>query len=102
MANPWYCATLLAFEAGNVIRLRMMRIAWGGGDALAEMHLMMTEKIGATVEALNSLMCGGTPMSVIERYREHVAANAWRLHELTALPQTREPVVATAGRWPCA
>ena len=81
MVNPWYCATLLAFEANDVMRLRMMKIAFGGGEAFSEVHLMMTEKIGAAIEALSSMMFGGTPMSVIERYREHVAANACRLIE---------------------
>lgn len=81
MVNPWYCATLLAFEANDVMRLRMMKIAFGGGEAFSEVHLMMTEKIGAAVEALSSMMFGGTPMTVIERYREHVAANACRLGE---------------------
>jgi hypothetical protein len=95
MANPWYSATLLAFEAGDVMRLRMNRIAFGGSDALSEMNLMMTEKIGATVEALSSMMFGGTAMSVIERYREHVAANAGRLQQLHASAQARVPVVAT-------
>ncbi len=59
----------------------MMKIAFGGGEAFSEVHLMMTEKISAAVEALSSMMFGGTPMSVIERYREHVAANACRLGE---------------------
>ena len=40
---------------------------------------MITEKIAAAVEALSSMMSGGTPMAVIERYREHVAGNACRL-----------------------
>ena len=93
MANPWYSATMLAFEAGDVMRLRMTKIAFGGGDALSEMNLMMTEKIGATVEALSSMMFGGTPMSIIERYREQVAANAWRLQELPVSAQSRAPVV---------
>jgi len=53
-----------------------MKIVGGGSDAFSEVHLMIAEKIGAAVEAVNSLMFGGTPMSVIERYREHVAANA--------------------------
>ena len=79
MLKPWYCASLLAFEAHDVMRLRTMKIAGGGTDALLEVHLMITEKIGATVEALSSIMFGGTPMSVIERYREHVAVNAYRL-----------------------
>jgi hypothetical protein len=79
MLNPWYCATLLAFEAHDVMRLRTVKIASGGTDALSEVHLMVTEKIGAAVEAISSMMFGGTPVSVIERYREHVAANAYRL-----------------------
>jgi hypothetical protein len=83
MANPWFSATMLAFEASDVMRLRFSRIAMGGGDAYSEMHLMMTEKISATFEALSAMMLGGTPISVIERYREHVAANAWRLQELS-------------------
>ena len=40
---------------------------------------MITEKIAAAVEALSSMMSGGTPMALIERYREHVAENACRL-----------------------
>jgi len=59
MINPWYCATLLALEASDVMRLRMTRIAFGGGEAFSEVHLMMTEKIGAAVEALSSMMFGG-------------------------------------------
>jgi len=81
MGNPWYCATLLALEANDVMRLRMMKIAFGGTAAFSEVHLMMTEKVDAAMEALSSMMFGGTPMSVIERYREHVADNADRLTE---------------------
>jgi len=79
MLTPWYCATLLGFEALDVMRLRMMKLADGGSDALPEVHLMVTEKIGAAAEALSSMVFGGTPMAVIERYRELVAANAYRL-----------------------
>ena len=79
MLNPWFSAALLVFEASDVIRLRTMKIAFGGGSAFTEVHLMMTEKFGAAAEALTSMMAGGTPMAVIERYREHVAANACRL-----------------------
>jgi hypothetical protein len=79
MLNPWLSATLLAFEASDVMRLRMLKMAFGGGDAFAELHLMMTEKVSAAAEAVTSMMRGGTPMSVIERYREQVAANACRL-----------------------
>jgi len=80
MFSAWYSSMMLAFEASEVVRLRMMKLAGGGGDALDEARLMVTEKMGAGIEALNSLMGGGTPMAVIERYREHVAANALRLN----------------------
>jgi hypothetical protein len=40
-----------------------MKIVGGGSDAFSEVHLMIAEKIGAAVEAVNSLMFGGTPMS---------------------------------------
>jgi hypothetical protein len=66
MLSPWYYATLLAFEAQDVMRLRTMKIVGGGSDAFSEVHLMITEKFGAAVEALCSLMFGGTPLSVIE------------------------------------
>lgn len=79
MLNPWYCATMLALEAHDVMRLRTVKIASGGTDALSEVHLMITEKIVAAAEATRPMMFGGTPMSVIERYREHVAASAFQL-----------------------
>lgn len=40
---------------------------------------MVTEKIDAAVEAGMGLMSGSSADSVIDRYREHVAANAKRL-----------------------
>ena len=51
----------------------------GAGGAQDEAHLMVTEKLHALFEAGASLMAGGTASSVVERYREHVAANAKRL-----------------------
>ena len=44
-----------------------------------EAVLMMSEKIGTGLEAVNSVMTGGLPLAVVKRYREHVAANATRL-----------------------
>jgi hypothetical protein len=79
MLNPWFAATLLAVEASNVMHLRMLKMASGGGGAFDEAHLMVTEKIGAALEALSSVMEGGTLETVIDRYRELVAANAERL-----------------------
>jgi hypothetical protein len=79
MLNPWFATTLLAFEALDVMGLRMMKLASGGAAAREEAQLMVSEKIGAAIEAWSSLMQGGTQISMIERYREHVAANAMRL-----------------------
>ena len=78
MFNP-FSFLMLAFEAQKVIELRLVRIAWGGADAHAEMQSMVSEKINAAMEATGTLMIGGTPATVIARYREHVAANTKRL-----------------------
>ena len=77
--NPWFSLMLLAVEANEVITLRLLKIGLGGTDAWEEARLMVSEKIGASLEAANGLMAGMHPLAVIERYREHVAANATRL-----------------------
>jgi hypothetical protein len=79
MFFPFYSTMMLGLESGNVIGLRMLKFACGGSDALNEMHLMMGEKINAMVETGASLMAGGSADSVVDRYRQHVAANAERL-----------------------
>jgi hypothetical protein len=79
MFFPFYSAVFLAFESGNVIGLRMMKIMSGGSGSHDEVHLMMMEKMHAMLEACTSLMAGGTASNVVHRYREHVAANAKRL-----------------------
>jgi hypothetical protein len=79
MFVPFYSTMSLAFESGNVIGLRMMKMMSGGSGSHDEAHLMVSEKINAMFEASVSLMTGGTASSVVERYREHVAANAKRL-----------------------
>ncbi|MCJ2102963.1 hypothetical protein MKK82_29550 [Methylobacterium sp. E-046] len=48
----------------------------GGG---AEAQSMVAEKMHAAGEAMTTLMLGGSPETVITRYREHVAFNAKRL-----------------------
>jgi hypothetical protein len=40
---------------------------------------MVSEKVDAMLEAGTNLMAGAAPASIIERYREHVAANSKRL-----------------------
>jgi hypothetical protein len=79
MFGPFYSTVFLALESGNVIRLRMMKMMSGGRGSHDEAHLMVMEKIDAMFEASVSLLAGGTASSVIDRYREHVAANAERL-----------------------
>jgi 2-iminoacetate synthase ThiH len=76
---PWFAGAMLAFEAYEVIGLRLTKFATGHDDAHNEAHLMVSEKLNAMFEAGASLMAGATAASIIERYREHVAANAKRL-----------------------
>ena len=76
---PWYPVMMLAFEAGNVIDLRLWKIARGGAEGAAESHLMVKEKVDALFEAGSVVVSGGSPAQVIDLYRKHVAANALRL-----------------------
>ncbi|GLS47553.1 hypothetical protein GCM10007885_03970 [Methylobacterium gnaphalii] len=70
---------MLGLEAQKVIGMRMVRIAWGGQAGQAELQSMVSEKISAGLEAFGTLLSGGSPEMVVERYREHVAANVERL-----------------------
>jgi hypothetical protein len=79
MFTPFWSTVFLAFESGNVVGLRMMKMMSGGSGSHDEAHLMVMEKIDAMLEASVSLLAGGTASSVVDRYREHVAANAKRL-----------------------
>ncbi|SFL90315.1 hypothetical protein [Methylorubrum salsuginis] len=79
MLNPFSAAFLLAFEAQRVIELRLVRIAWGGAEAQAELVSMVGEKVVAAMEATTTLMAGGTHGEVVARYRELVADNTRRL-----------------------
>ena len=74
---PWLASTLLAFEACEVIRLRLAKFAIA--DADREACLMVSEKVEAMFEAGASLMAGASAGAIVGRYREHVAANAKRL-----------------------
>ena len=77
--NPFLSSMMLAVECQRVIELRLVRIAWGGREGWTEASSMVAEKINAAMEASATLMLGGSPETVIARYREHVAANAERL-----------------------
>ncbi|UYW26283.1 hypothetical protein OKC48_23950 [Methylorubrum extorquens] len=79
MFNPFCAAFLLAVEAQRVIELRLVRLAWGGAEAQAEMVSMVGEKVLAAMEAANTIMTGGSHDQVIARYRELVADNTRRL-----------------------
>jgi hypothetical protein len=70
---------MLAFESCEVIRLRLAKLAVGDDEADCEARLMVDEKVDAMFEAGASLLAGASAASIIDRYREHVAANARRL-----------------------
>jgi hypothetical protein len=76
---PWFASTMLAFEACEVISLRLAKFASADHDNDREARLMLSEKVDAMFEAGASLMAGATAASIVSRYREHVAANAKRL-----------------------
>jgi hypothetical protein len=70
---------MLAIDSTRVIGLRLTRIAGGGLEALDETQLMVREKVRAGVEAMETLISGGTTAAVLNRYHEHVTANVGRL-----------------------
>ncbi|WP_298878013.1 hypothetical protein [uncultured Bradyrhizobium sp.] len=76
---PWVAGAMLAVEAGEVVRLRCERLSHGDEAAGQEAVLMVSEKVAAAFEAIASVLAGATPAAVVQRYREHVAANAKRL-----------------------
>jgi hypothetical protein len=76
---PWYSSAMLVMESTSVIGLRLTKLTRGGREAGDEANLMVAEKIAATFEAVETLLTGGNLSIVIDRYREHVTANATRL-----------------------
>ena len=48
---PWQSACMLAYEAHEVIRLRLITLAFGGAAACDEAYLMVSEKVVAGFEA---------------------------------------------------
>ncbi len=79
MLDAWYATAMLAMESQRVIELRLVKIAWGGLAGQVEAQRMVSEKINAAIEATGTLLGGGTPEAVIDRYREHVRNNVERL-----------------------
>jgi len=76
---PWAAGTMLAFEACEVIHLRLAKLAMADASAEREASLMVSEKISAAFEACASWLYGASAASIVDRYRQHVAANAKRL-----------------------
>jgi hypothetical protein len=82
----WKLSTDLAlagFEAQRVIALRLMKLAAGGPAAELEARRMVTEKIAASAEAAATLAMGGSPETVLRRYRTIMRANKRRLSRRT-------------------
>jgi hypothetical protein len=79
MFFPFHSTMMLSLESSQVIGLRLLKLARGDSAAIDEMHLMMGEKVKAALESGTNLMAGASADSVIDRYRQHVAANAERL-----------------------
>jgi hypothetical protein len=79
MFFPWYTILMLGLESNRVIGLRLMKLAGGARAAQDEARLMLSEKVNASFEAGAVLMQGGGVLSVVDRYREHVAENSDRL-----------------------
>ena len=76
---PWYSSAMLILESSSVVGLRLTKLTRGGSEAGDEANLMVTEKLAAAFEAVETLLTGGGLSIVIDRYREHVTANATRL-----------------------
>jgi hypothetical protein len=79
MFFPFDAATRLAIDSTRVIGLRLTKIAGGGIEAIDETQLMVSEKMRAGVEAMETLLSGGTTAAVLNGYQEHVTANVGRL-----------------------
>ena len=79
MFFPWYIIVMLGLESNRVIGLRLMKLAGGGRAARDEARLMVSEKVNASFEAGAALMRGESVLSLVDRFRQRVAANNDRL-----------------------
>ena len=77
-------AAMLAAEAQTVIGLRLIMLGAGGAAAQTEASLMVSEKVGALLEAGATIAGGGSAHRVVAGYRKHVRANARRLRKRSA------------------
>ena len=79
MFSGWTSLAMLALESSSVIALRLAKMSRGGAESVVEAQLMVSEKADASRETFYSLMEGASVVSIIDRYRVHVAANQARL-----------------------
>lgn len=66
-------------EAQRVVALRLMKMAGGVLAAQKEAQKMVSEKVTASLDATKTLALGGSPQTVLKRYRVIMRANARRL-----------------------
>ena len=76
---PWFAGSMLFLEASEVVRLRVEKLANADADCEREARLMVVEKIAAAFEAGANWLAGASASAIVDRYREHVAANLKRL-----------------------
>ena len=77
MFGCWYQVAMLTVEAQQVMWLRALKLAAGGGPADTEARRMASEKVTAATQAYGRLMCGASAESAVKSYRKKVRAN-WR------------------------
>lgn len=84
--NPFVDAAMLAFEAQEVIGLRLWKLAQGGAAASTEAQQMVQEKICAVAKATSMMTAAsmqGRPdrgaEDVVNMLRQKVRANRTRL-----------------------
>ncbi|MBV9973892.1 MAG: hypothetical protein JO105_00715 [Hyphomicrobiales bacterium] len=70
---------LLAFEAQQVVALRMMKLALGDAKSSKEAYRMVREKASAAGEAGLKIATGASGHSIVKHYRRKVRANRRRL-----------------------
>jgi hypothetical protein len=79
IAKMAHNSAMLAWEAQEVICLRIAKLALGGPAASDEATLMMSEKVMAFFEAATTAATGGSADSILLAYRDKVSANLTRL-----------------------
>ncbi len=79
MYNSWLSLMMLAAESQQVVMLRTLKLASGGGNARLEASRMIIEKIAHANSEGSRLLFGASPESVVQSYRRKVRSNIRRL-----------------------